>query len=86
MFFLCSLFDPAMRCQLLAVTCWSSGHPTTPIANLKTTMSSIQITLPDGSVKAYPAGTSPFDVARSISNRLADDAIVARVLDAVAAP
>jgi threonyl-tRNA synthetase len=42
-------------------------------------MPEVNVTLPDGSVKAYPAGTSPFDVARSISNRLADDAIVARV-------
>ena len=42
-------------------------------------MPDVQVTLPDGSVKAYPAGTSPFDVAKSISGRLADDAIVAKV-------
>src|SRR3974390_511022 len=42
-------------------------------------MSDIQITLPDGSVKAVPAGSKPIDIARSISSRLADDAIVARV-------
>src|SRR5215471_3381914 len=41
--------------------------------------SSIQITLPDGSVQQVGAGTPPLDVARSISPRLADDAIVARV-------
>ena len=42
-------------------------------------MSSIQITLPDGSVQTVPAGTRPLDVARSISPRLADAALVARV-------
>jgi threonyl-tRNA synthetase len=42
-------------------------------------MDHLQITLPDGSVKTVPPGTTPLDVARSISTRLADDAIVARV-------
>jgi threonyl-tRNA synthetase len=42
-------------------------------------MSNLQITLPDGSVKSIAAGEAPIDVARSISTRLADDAIVARV-------
>ena len=42
-------------------------------------MENIQVTLPDGSVQSLPSGTSPLDVARSISPRLADDAIVARV-------
>jgi threonyl-tRNA synthetase len=42
-------------------------------------MSNLQITLPDGSVKSIEAGGAPIDVARSISTRLADDAIVARV-------
>src|ERR1700733_8791742 len=42
-------------------------------------MNDLQITLPDGSVKSVPPGTRPVDVARSISPRLADDAIVARV-------
>jgi threonyl-tRNA synthetase len=42
-------------------------------------MNDLQITLPDGSVKSVPAGTPPLDVAKSISPRLADDAIVARV-------
>jgi threonyl-tRNA synthetase len=40
---------------------------------------SLQVTLPDGSVKSVDAGARPMDVARSISPRLADDAIVARV-------
>jgi threonyl-tRNA synthetase len=42
-------------------------------------MSEIQITLPDGSQKPVPAGSSALDVARSISPRLADAALVARV-------
>ena len=42
-------------------------------------MDSIQVTLPDGSVQSVAAGTRPLDVARSISSRLADDALVARV-------
>src|SRR3984893_883517 len=40
---------------------------------------SITVTLPDGSQKAVPAGSRPMDVAKSISPRLADDAVVARV-------
>src|SRR5581483_8075377 len=40
---------------------------------------SITVTLPDGSQQNLPAGTTPLDVAKSISPRLADDAIVARV-------
>src|ERR1041385_1758603 len=42
-------------------------------------MENLQVTLPDGSVQSVPVGTRPMDVARSISPRLADDAIVARV-------
>jgi threonyl-tRNA synthetase len=42
-------------------------------------MSEIHVTLPDGSQKTYPAGVSPLDIAQSISKRLAEDAIVARV-------
>src|SRR5713101_7955404 len=42
-------------------------------------MDQIHITLPDGSVKEVPKGTTPADVARSISPRLADAALVARV-------
>jgi threonyl-tRNA synthetase len=42
-------------------------------------MDNVQVTLPDGSVQTVAAGTRPIDVARSISPRLADDAIVARV-------
>jgi len=39
---------------------------------------SITITLPDGSQQSVPTGTKPIEIARSISSRLADDAIVAR--------
>ncbi|MCL5746112.1 MAG: threonine--tRNA ligase [Acidobacteria bacterium] len=39
----------------------------------------LSITLPDGSIRAVPAGTTPLDIARSIGQRLADDAVVARV-------
>src|SRR6201998_1703794 len=41
-------------------------------------MERIHVTLPDGSVKDVPKGTTPADVARSISPRLADAALVAR--------
>ena len=39
----------------------------------------LTITLPDGSLKNVPAGSSPMDIAKSIGTRLADDAVVARV-------
>src|SRR3981189_521426 len=42
-------------------------------------MEQIHVTLPDGSVKDVPKGTTPADIARSISPRLADAALVARV-------
>ena len=42
-------------------------------------MSSIQITLPDGSRQAVEAGSRPIDIARAISPRLADAAMVAKV-------
>ena len=42
-------------------------------------MENLQVTLPDGSSRSVPPGTRPIDVAREISTRLADDAIVARV-------
>src|SRR5579862_3871562 len=40
---------------------------------------SLTITLPDESQSQVPAGTRPIDIAKSISPRLADDAVVARV-------
>ena len=39
---------------------------------------SIHVKLPDGSVKDVPKGTTALDVAKSISPRLADAAIVAK--------
>ncbi len=42
-------------------------------------MSAIAITLPDGSRQSLAAGVRPMDVARSIGQRLAEDAVVARV-------
>ncbi len=42
-------------------------------------MSSIHVRLPDGSTQPVEPGTRPIDIARSISPRLADAAIVARV-------
>jgi threonyl-tRNA synthetase len=42
-------------------------------------MSNIEITLPDGNKRPVAAGTRPIDIAKSISPRLADVAIVARV-------
>src|SRR6478672_4543392 len=42
-------------------------------------MSNIEITLPDGSKQSVAAGTPPIDIAKSISPRLADAAIVAKV-------
>src|SRR5258708_14811440 len=42
-------------------------------------MSDLQISLPDGSVQTLPQGSRPIDAAGKISQRLADDAIVARV-------
>jgi threonyl-tRNA synthetase len=42
-------------------------------------MSNIEITLPDGSKQSVAAGTAPIEIAQSISPRLADAAIVARV-------
>src|SRR5579875_865088 len=42
-------------------------------------MSQIEVTLPDGSKRLVPAGTRPIDIAQSVSPRLADAAIVAKV-------
>src|SRR5580704_1211942 len=42
-------------------------------------MSHIHVTLPDGTVREFPAGATPFDVANSISPRLAAASLVARI-------
>jgi threonyl-tRNA synthetase len=38
----------------------------------------IHINLPDGSSKEFPKGTTALDIAKSISSRLADAALVAK--------
>src|SRR6201987_4623592 len=42
-------------------------------------MDAIHITLPDGKVQEVPKGTTPADIAKGISPRLADAALVARI-------
>ena len=42
-------------------------------------MNSINVRLPDGSSRPVEPGTRPIDIARSISPRLADAAVVARI-------
>lgn len=42
-------------------------------------MSTIHITLPDGSIREAAAGTTPWEIARGISSRLADDVLAAEV-------
>src|SRR5215472_14220288 len=42
-------------------------------------MDQIHVTLPDGSVKDFPKGVTPVEIAKSISPRLADAALVAKV-------
>jgi threonyl-tRNA synthetase len=46
---------------------------------MKATADSIKVHLPDGSIKEFPAGSTPLDVALSISPRLAAAAVVARI-------
>jgi threonyl-tRNA synthetase len=47
---------------------------------------SISIHLPDGSVREVPQGTTPFDIANSISPRLAAASVVARLTPVTADP
>jgi threonyl-tRNA synthetase len=42
-------------------------------------ISSIQVKLPDGSIKTFPPGVTAFDVANSISPRLAAASVVAKI-------
>jgi threonyl-tRNA synthetase len=42
-------------------------------------VSNIKVTLPDGAIREYQAGTTLMDIARSISQRLAKEALVAKV-------
>ena len=51
-----------------------------------TETSSIHVTLPDGSQKEVPRGTTPLDIAKSISPRLADAALVAKIKHSALSP
>lgn len=42
-------------------------------------MSKVKVTLPDGSVKEYEKGITPFEIAKGISNRLAEEALIAKI-------
>ena len=42
-------------------------------------MDTIQVTLPDGSTREVPRGTTPAEIAAKISPRLAEEALVARI-------
>lgn len=44
-------------------------------------MNKIKITFPDNSVREFDQGITAFDVAKSISNRLAEDALVCKIND-----
>src|SRR6185369_3935769 len=46
---------------------------------METTIEAVQLTLPDGSVRTVPAGTTPLEVAASIGPRLAKDAVGAEL-------
>ncbi|HEX4962079.1 MAG TPA: threonine--tRNA ligase [Thermoanaerobaculia bacterium] len=46
---------------------------------METTTEAVQLTLPDGSVRTVPAGTTPLEVAASIGPRLAKDAVGAEL-------
>ncbi|MFW5659062.1 MAG: threonine--tRNA ligase [Bacteroidota bacterium] len=49
------------------------------MSQVKAPEQTIQITLPNGDVKSFPAGTTAMDVAKSISNGLAQKTLVAKV-------
>ncbi len=53
---------------------------------MNTSSTTIQVQLPDGSARAVPAGTTPFDIAHSISPRLASAAIAAQIRPLHVAP
>ena len=54
---------------------WSPGRKSVNLWH----MSSIQVQLPDGSLRSVPAGTTPLSIAEDISPRLAQAAVVARI-------
>ena len=64
---------------LLTISGWSDIRPDGFDTLKNKPMNQLQVTLPDGSVQSVAEGTRPIDVPAKISQRLADDAIVARV-------
>ncbi len=46
---------------------------------METTLEAVQLTLPDGSVRTVPSGTTPLEVAAAIGPRLAKDAVGAEL-------
>jgi threonyl-tRNA synthetase len=48
-------------------------------SSLSSVVSSVAVKLPDGAVRECPAGSTPFDVANSISPRLAAASVVAKI-------
>lgn len=46
-------------------------------------MSKIKITFPDGAVKEFDSGITGYQIAQSISNRLADDVLAAKINDKI---
>ena len=46
---------------------------------IKTIMNTIAVHLPDGAIREVPSGTTPFEIANSISPRLAAASVVARL-------
>jgi threonyl-tRNA synthetase len=49
----------------------------------KTYMSKIKITFPDGTIKEFETGISGYQIAKSISNRLADEALAVKYNNAI---
>ncbi|HEX7356131.1 MAG TPA: TGS domain-containing protein, partial [Ignavibacteriaceae bacterium] len=46
-------------------------------------MSKIKITFPDGAVKEFESGTSGYQIAKSISQRLADEVLAIKFNDVI---
>src|SRR5258708_36570607 len=69
-------FDPPFRCPLDSrIIDHGRNRPVSQDSMPET----IHITLPDGSKRELPKGATPLDVAKSISPRLADAALVAKI-------
>ena len=55
-------------------------------SSLSPALATIEVKLPDGTLREFPANASPFDVAASISPRLAAASVVAKIKPLHAAP